>query len=487
MLGVERPLKIVSAPQTKIDFSELVQAYSEELWSHENACSYLESRKLFEHAHEFKLGFDPGLQRIVIPVYRADELVGIKYRAIDEGVNPKYTSETGSQAGVYEIQGDPSQVLICEGELDAISAYAMGFKGRILATQTNRIQAQVLSYYKDVIEQANKVYLCLDSDEPGRELERSLTELISLSKLAKLTLGKEIHDLNAFLVSGGDFGKVLAEAKTEMEQLSYSAGSRLADALDFMQNRRNIVGWSTGFSLLDQKLGGGLLPYTLTAISAPGKTGKTTMVIQMIFNLLVQNLKVGFMSLEMNPVTHVIPSLLSIISGRNIRKLDGEVLDKTVKEAVSSFPEFNNLVFMDRYGSTPAEMLKEWIMHQHLQNGVNVFFLDHVGYSLADIKDSNEHSRLSKTLRSLTREYPIHIVAIVQPRNLQFGQTRVTKADLYGSITWSQDINALITLERQNDGGLAVRVPDSHNPLARPGDDAVILFYDYETCSLSQG
>jgi hypothetical protein len=493
-------------------WGELVEAYQEELLGGSRlGLDYLAGRlglaedfdRLGEAIRAFKLGFDSGRQMIVIPVYKAQRLVGIKYRKIESleaGLNgstevsfagPKYLAEAGTESGVYELEGDPSRLLICEGELDAISARLMGFDGRILATQTNRIQSQVRNYYEQAIENANKVIVSLDKDDAGLELGRVLPEMIPLSKLAQLELPKNFHDINEILESGSldnqsvFFQQYIKEAKTGMEQLTYSVLDKIRDSINFLENRRNVVGWSTGFPLLDDKLGGGLLPYTLTAISAPGKTGKTTFTIQLIHNLLRSNVKVGFMSLEMNPSTHVIPSLLSIVSGTNIRKLEGTKLEDTVNKAIDGFNNLSNLYFMDRYGSTPADMLKDWITYQYKTNNVEVFFLDHVGYSLADIKDSNEHSRLSKMLRSLTRELPIHIVAIVQPRNLQFGQTKVTKSDLYGSITWSQDLNALITLERLGDGGLAVRLTDSHNPLSKPGDDSIILYYDWETCSLS--
>ena len=486
----------VKSDSSEVNWTELAEAYEMELseGESERAVDYLAVRfnvndedELLKIAKQFKLGYDSGRDRISIPVFKEGHIVGLKFRSISEDLLPKYIAESGTLSGVYELEGDPSNILICEGEFDAICARLMGFQGRILATQTNRIQNHVRGYYEQAVEQAQKVIVSLDSDDAGQELGRFLSEMIPLSKLAQLDMPKDVKDIADFCLAGRgpEFPGLVSGAKTGMEQLTYNVLDKVQESLDFMQNRKNITGWSTGFRLLDDKLGGGLLPYTLTAISAPGKTGKTTFTIQLIHNLLVSGVKVGFMSLEMNPSTHVIPSLFSIISRRNIRKLSGEDLNEAVGDCIDNFPNLKNLFFMDRYGSTPADMLRDWIMHQYKVNGVEVFFLDHVGYSLADIKDSNEHSRLSKMLRGLTRELPIHIVAIVQPRNLQFGQTRVTKADLYGSITWSQDLNALITLERLQDGALGVRLTDSHNPLSKPGDDALILYYDYESCSLS--
>lgn len=443
-------------------------------------------------ARTYELGFEENLSAIAIPVRDFDgELLGIKYdrRVLDREAHPKYSSAPGSKAGLFVVPGAllESQMLIVEGEWDALSAQRLGFMGLIVATQTNRIPKDAEEAIKKKASSCEKVFLMPDNDEAGEELVESLKRLLPEALVVRLP--ESFKDVSELLQSGEQAPQVLmgllSEAKSEMEKISFDALARIEETMQFLENPLNVNGWSTGFQLLDERLGGGLLPYMLTAVCAPGKTGKTTFLLQLIYNLIKSELKVGFLSLEMNPITHIIPSLLSIASGTNIRRMENEKRRQVVALTIEDKPFLKNLHFMDRYGITPSDLIESWIKEQHLKHGVNVFCLDHVGYSIKDIKDVNEHSQLSKRLRSLTRSYPIHIIAIIQPKNLSFGQTKITKNDLYGSVTYAQDINQLITLERQ-EGATLVRLTDSHNPLARPSDtEAISLIYDHETCSLS--
>lgn len=467
---------------------ELVKAYEDELTNSEDAKQYLGQRLGDYDWRSFRLGYDPGRHAIVIPTYNLDgDLCGLKYRFIGK-IDKRYISEPGSQFGFYHIAGETSQLLIVEGEFDAMAARTMGFTGTIVATQTNRLtQAQQDNLLKFAVK-ADRIIIAPDADKAGQELIATLNRIgLPKEKVIELTGYPEtVKDLGDFAEQklSKKFLRLVSEAKTELEKLSYGPFDRIHETWEYLANPLNTNGWSTGFAPLDNKLGGGLIPHMLTAFSAPGKSGKTTFIIQLIVNLIQQNLKTAFISLEMSPTTHVVPSLLSILMQRNIRRMhDKEQILKLIESSIDDLKYMNNLTFMDKYGATPAELIDSWIRAEAAK-GVKVFFLDHVGYSLMDIRDVNEHSNLSKRLRAITRELPVHIFAVVQPKQTLAGQ-RVTKHDLYGSVTWSQDVNQVLTLEKGENYQSIVRVTDSHNPLAKPSDEGIIFFYDSNTCGLT--
>lgn len=462
---------------------ELLKAYQEELYESERALDYCIQR-LLKGFKQFGLGYDSGRDRIVIPVRdESERLVGVKFRAIQDSVEPKYIAETGSQAGFYFLKGeDATKVLVLEGEFDAMSARLLGFSGHIVATQRNGANESQIKRLKAL--GCKDIYLHSDADDAGlvlradlfRSFEDNLREII-------LPDVKDVNELMSNPNAKEIFGLAVASAKTLLEQKSYSVFDRIEQTEEYLKNPVNTTGWSTGFPLFDDWLGGGLLPYTLTGLSAPGKTGKTSLINQLCFNLAVKGVKVGSLSLEMSPITYSIPSLLSIGLQKNIRAMPKDKLTEVIEQAKEDLGFMKNIVFYDGYGVTPSDVIDKWIRGQYEKNGVCVFFLDHVGYSLKDIKDAGEHSALSKTLRSITRQLPVHIIAVVQPKQLQFGQKSVTKHDLYGSVTWSQDLNALMTLEKL-DKGTKLRLTDSHYPLAKTNEDGLILFYDHDTCTL---
>lgn len=475
------------APQFEFT-EELLKAYQKELTSNEAALEYVRKRLNGADGQTFGLGYDAGRDAIVIPLRNLDdELVGVKYRFLTK-TDPRYISEPGSKATLYVLKGELSKVLIVEGEFDAMAARAMGFTGTIAAVQTNRVNQASQEKLRELCKAASIIIIAADADEAGEKLWPAVVQAgVPESKLAALgELPKGVKDIGELAETKQTevFQALIVNARTAIEQLSFNPLDRLQETWDFLANRLNTQGWPTGFRMLDDKLGGGLMPYTLTALSAPGKTGKTTFIIQLIHNLITRNIKTAFISLEMGPTTHVIPSLLSILLQSNVRRLSSEDLTQKIEKNADILSCLTQLTFMDRYGITPAELIEEWIRNEAAK-GVQVFFMDHVGYSLLDIKDAAEHSNLSKRLRGLTRELPIHIIAVVQPKQIQAGQ-RVTKHDLYGSVTWSQDTNQVMTLERNGADQVNVRLTDSHNPLAKPSDEAVVLFYEHGTCSLRE-
>lgn len=484
--------KVMNFPQITVaanfDFSEeLLKAYQEELEHAEEGQIYLRKRLGSDQWKPFGLGFDSGRSAIVIPIRNLDgELCGVKYRYLHK-VDPKYISEPGSQVGFYYLAGTEDKVLVVEGEFDAITARIMGFEGHIIAVQTNRLSANQREKMKNVCANARIVYVAGDADEAGAQLLPTVISAgIEQSKTAEIKFPTGLKDIADFAEQGkqAEFIAAINQAKTELEALSFTPFDRIEETWQYLTKSINMTGWSSGFQPLDEKLGGGFIPHMLTALSAPGKTGKTTFIVQLIANLIQQDIKTAFISLEMSPTKHVVPSLLSILLKTNMRYMnEPEKLSKTIAEGTEALACMNLLTFMDRYGTTPAALIDEWIRAE-AEKGVKVFFLDHVGYSLLDIRDVNEHSTLSKTLRAITRDLSVHIVAVVQPKQTQLGQ-RVTKHDLYGSVTWNQDVSQIITLERGEANESIIRVTDSHNPLAKPSDTGIILKYDHETCSLS--
>lgn len=256
--------------------------------------------------------------------------------------------------------------------------------------------------------------------------------------------------------------------------------SKLSSARKYLVEPENFTPWKTGIDDLDRRLGGGLFKNTLTAVTAPGKTGKTTFLVQLTANLAKLGTRVCWLSLEMSPERHIFPSLLSVAYETNIRTLLKHDLDeakKLIDEAQELHPWLANVSFFNRMGMTPAKTIEQFIEN----NPADVYIIDHVGYSLSSIQDFESHSKLAKALRKLTDRLPIHILAVVQPRNPSFGE-KISKFTLYGGAVWSQDVNQLLVLERGENNQTKVYVTDSHNPLALTSDkDFVLMQYDRAT------
>lgn len=112
----------------------------------------------------FKLGFDG--ERLQIPIMHDGRCVNIRRHAIKKGAATKTISYQAGYGGVRLFPEETLQageILLCEGELDAILACQMGFNA---ITTTGGASSWKPSWNK--LFAGKKVWICYDVDPPGR-------------------------------------------------------------------------------------------------------------------------------------------------------------------------------------------------------------------------------------------------------------------------------------------------------------------------------
>jgi DNA primase len=173
---------------------------------------YLNSRGLLEQAERFRLGYvaepAPGHEdrfkgMLSIPYLTPSGVVAFKFRRLDEGL-PKYNGPTGQKHHLYNVQAiidAVEQVLIVEGELDAIAATAAGLPA-VAVAGVNAWKPHFTRCFDGI----GRVIVVTDNDlkedgsNPGQDLARRLTEVLSNAVRVSLPLGE---DINSTLVSHG--------------------------------------------------------------------------------------------------------------------------------------------------------------------------------------------------------------------------------------------------------------------------------------------
>lgn len=502
------PAKVVFSPV----FEELVEVFHQCLLSEIDVLKWvlgrmgityndpkndMRTQMALESIKKYKLGYDSERDAIAIPSWVSGELRGIKYRLLNNE-DMRYISEPGSENGFYVLneQEKPNKIIFVEGEFDAIAVDLLGFDGMMVSLQTNNAKKSLRSRLKELLKDVKTVYVLPDNDVAGQELVNSVLDLTTESKLVVLKLQDSYKDISEMLQdltivpAQQSWVQMLNNSRSKVAKETYKFFDNIEQTVEFLSNRKNVVGDSSGIKLLDEKLGGGFRPHEMTIIHAAAKVGKTTFANQLMFNLLMAGHKVGFASLEMDPMSQIKPSFISMALGKNIRRMEGKELVNSISHAITSCPELNNLVFFDRYGVTSASDICDWIDYVHCDLGVNYIFFDHVGYSLEDQSSAKDNSNLAKLLKGMTRKHPIHLFPIVQPPKLQLNykgeMPTLGKETLYGGASWGQALDNLITLQRapNQEDTLEVRLIESRFPMAKSGSSAVILFYDRETCSL---
>jgi DNA primase len=158
--------------------------------------------------------------RITIPIFnRAGELVFFKQARDpeDKSDSPKMIAWPKGYlelCGWENLQANPSQVIICEGEFDRLVLEANGFRA---VTSTGGAKAFRKEWAKE-FESIPELYICYDNDAAGRDGALRVGRFISHAKIAELPAEVgEGGDVTDFFVRLGktreEFLKLLVEAR----------------------------------------------------------------------------------------------------------------------------------------------------------------------------------------------------------------------------------------------------------------------------------
>lgn len=174
---------------------------------------YLGQRGLLDGAPKFLLGYvaepapgheDRFIGTLSIPYITPSGVVGFKFRKLDNS-EPKYTSPTGQKHHLYNVQAildAIEEILIVEGELDAIAATLAGFPA-VAVAGTNAFKP----HFKRCFDGIGRVIVCTDNDmkddgsNPGQDLARRLVDELPNAVRVSLPAGE---DVNSTLLSHGE-------------------------------------------------------------------------------------------------------------------------------------------------------------------------------------------------------------------------------------------------------------------------------------------
>jgi len=173
---------------------------------------YLRERGLLEGAEQFQLGWveepapgheDRFVHTISIPYLTQAGVVGMKFRRIDDST-PKYDQLSGAKQHLFNVRSildAVHQVLVCEGELDAVAATIAGHPACGVAG-ANAWKPR----WSRVFDGIERIIIVTDNDlkddgkNPGQELARRLTDSLPNAVRVSLPPG---HDVCSMIAAYG--------------------------------------------------------------------------------------------------------------------------------------------------------------------------------------------------------------------------------------------------------------------------------------------
>jgi twinkle protein len=195
---------------------------------------------------------------IVFPFFKKSELINLKYR--DAKKNFKLASGAELIWFNYDAIFNHDEVIICEGEIDALSFIQSGFDNVI--SVPNGANIGRMEYFDSSFEDLNKIktfVIAVDNDLKGSELKQDLIRRLGMEK-CKTASFKQFKDANELLVSEGvdSIQRAIKEAKLIKLPDIYSVDDFRNELNDYFENGMpqgkelgipeldKIIRWQTG-------------------------------------------------------------------------------------------------------------------------------------------------------------------------------------------------------------------------------------------------
>jgi KaiC/GvpD/RAD55 family RecA-like ATPase len=444
---------INSKNQREQDYSEKVDRYHNGLLVNKEALRYLmKERGLTEESiNRFKLGYAHKYDQdwIVLPSYENGIPKLLKYRKLPPNRNDKiekYIREEGAKSilfngDILEEEGC-DEVIIAEGEIDAITLLQHGYKYVVGATGG---AGTLLPTWFDKLILKSKIHLMLDSDEAGQTAARNTwAARLGVNRCWNVILPKG-EDINSYLKDNSK--EELDEIINKAIQFKVEGISNISDVFydlhDKLQRKIETDIFPLPWSNVNKLLGGGLARKRLTVLGGQPKVGKTSYSTQVCY-YLAKNYNIPSLTfcLEM-PETDLATKVLQL------------EFDLTVEEIKrgSILPYIQQLEGLPMYFGYKAKITPDVFYHTmkeaRARYGIELGVFDNLQAMVRTGKEA-DIGNATKMFKDLAMELNIMFILVSQPRKpAEDKEGTFTYYDLKGSSAIPADADEVILLWRK--------------------------------------
>ena len=224
-------------------------------------------------------------------------------------------------------------------------------------------------------------------------------------------------------------------------------GSDLLNRIENRIDNDNLT--PTGWDILDDLHGGGLMPNELVIIAARPSIGKTAVALQICADC---KLKVVLFSLEMSK-TQIAPRLLASTALQNTKiasRRPSGISEEIRNTLLASAPDFlqisERIAVYDQHDQTIEAIRRN--ARKEVENGARMIVIDYL--QLLDKKaESRERavSQISRDLKNMSKELNIPVIVLAQLNRACESEKRIPRlSDLRESGAIEQDANSVLFL-----------------------------------------
>ena len=359
---------------------------------------------------------------VMLPYYRNNVLVNIKYRDIND--KKKMWTEKEAEPILFNRDNIYDETLvICEGEYDAMALFQYGIDA--VSVPMGAKNFEWVDNEWDYLEEFKAIYLCFDNDRAGIEAVRDLVQKLGAWRCKGVVL--PFKDANECLIKGvaKDTVKAAFDRAFEFTPTMLASPSQFTEEIkESFVNPDAANGTPTPWVRLNEILKG-WRNEELTVWSGRNSAGKSTILNQVIIDLAQKNTKSCIASLEMPAKRYLRWAVIQYLENYHpapiaiegaLRWFDDKIyLVNTVEEA------------------EPKELL-EVFEYAARRYDVKHFIVD----SLMRVKfpnrdELNEQKSFVNSLLSFAKKFNCHVHLVAHPRKALKDGERPGKVDVKGT------------------------------------------------------
>jgi len=373
--------------------------------------------------NEFRIG--EVTRAIVFPYYRNDELLLVKKLGLERIEGKKRISvEKDCEPilfGWQALDANARTIAITEGEIDAMSLHQYGIPALSIPFGVNNDKWIMQEY--DNISMYDEIYLCMDSDEPGKKASLEFAERLGKHRCRIVNL--PYKDANECLVAG----VTIEEIKKCFVNATYLDPAEIKGFETFTQaviEKFYPTKEERGYRSFIEKSQGKILfrPGELSIWAGINGHGKSIYTSQLMLDFMMQGAKICIASLEMRPEMTLMRMTkqaagLAMPSPEYIRAIHDWYAGKGWLFAL--------------VGTAKREKLLDDFLYMKHRYGVDVFVIDSLLKCGLAEDDYNGQKLFVERLCDFKNEHNVHVHLIAHPRKADDEMTPPNKMNIKGS------------------------------------------------------
>lgn len=246
----------------------------------------------------------------------------------------------------------------------------------------------------------------------------------------------------------------------------------LPEVLDKMNEAANVkgglIGVTSGFKVLDNYTQG-FQKQDFIVIGARPSVGKTSLALNIAYNMAKANKKVAFFSLEMGArsLAQRLLSMEAVIPSEKVRSghLSDSEWNKTIETVIELKEKADDYIFFNANSFLTIAELRSKCRKLKSENNLDCVIIDYLQLMHAGIENYNgksDYSRLiknrqeevaeiSRSLKGIAKEIDIPVIALAQLNRNTDSKKETQLSDIRESGAIEQDADLIIFIEKENE------------------------------------